>query len=81
MSPFILYYIVSSLFLVNLSYLYLSDMRHEDEPFWSTTIIISLAVAIISPIVLPILLAHYVHDHWKSLDKPKAKSKLFKDID
>lgn len=82
MSPFMLYYIVSTLFLVTLSYLYLVDMRNEAEKFWRVVIIVCLIVAVISPILLPILLAHYVHDHWESLDTPKKKSNtLFKHDD
>ena len=82
MSPFMLYYIVSTLFLVTLSYLYLVDMRDEEENFWRMVIIVCLIVAVISPILLPILLAHYVHDHWESLDTPEKKSKsLFKHDD
>lgn len=82
MTPFILYYVLSTLFLVTLSYLYLVDMRNEEDNFWRMVIIVSLIVAVISPILLPILLAHYVHDHWESLDTPKKKSNnLYKDID
>lgn len=81
MSPFILYYIVSTLFLVTLSYLYLVDMRKEAENFWRMVIIVCLIVAVISPILLPILLAHYVHDHWESLDNREKKKRLFKHDD